>query len=164
MIRLSSTNDLIPNRTGMVSRGEIGPAIVSPRMKPPLKIVMSVEDDPDIQLVIRMSLASFGGLKLEECLDAEEALERVKTVKPDLLLLDYRMPGMDGPTLLGRFRAMPELKEVPVVFLTASVGEETKKLLKNLGALDVWEKPYDPTAMPERLRRLWDAWPGPNVA
>ena len=69
----------------------------------------------------------------------------------DLVLLDVMMPGIDGPTTLQRLREIPGFERVPVVFMTAKVQPDEIKRWRELGAVDVFEKPFDPMLLAARV-------------
>ena len=72
-----------------------------------LQKIMMVEDDPDIQVVASLALEAVGGFEVLVCSGGLEALERVESFAPDLVMLDVMMPGMDGPTVLKHLRERP---------------------------------------------------------
>ena len=84
-----------------------------------LRTVLYVDDEPDIRQVVELSLGLVEGLHVHTCDSGEGALERIPSLRPDLVLLDVMMPGTDGPTTLGRMRADPDMSRIPVVFMTA---------------------------------------------
>ena len=124
---------------------------------PTLQRVMYVEDEPDIQAVAKLALEMFGGFDVLICSSGQEALQQVEAFTPDLILLDVMMPGMDGPTTLQQLRQLPGLAATPVVFITAKVQPQEVVHLKSLGALDVIAKPFEPTALPDKLRQIFEA-------
>lgn len=126
-------------------------------MNQPLEKILYVEDEPDIQAVARLALEHLGGFVVELCGSGHEALERFPSFKPDMILLDVMMPGMDGPTTLRALRALPDGERTPVVFMTAKVQPQEIAQYKQLGAIDVIPKPFDPMALAERVRAIWDA-------
>ena len=81
--------------------------------------ILYVEDDPDIQAVVRLSLESLGGFAVHICNSGADALQAVLEFAPQLILLDVMMPGMDGPTTIQALRELPGMAEIPFVFLTA---------------------------------------------
>ena len=121
-----------------------------------LKRILYVEDEPDIQAVARIALESVGGFTLEVCSSGFEAIEKAPAFKPDLLLLDVMMPGMDGVSTLQELRKQPELKNTPAMFMTAKVRPSEIEQLRNEGAIDVIPKPFDPMTLSENLKRLWN--------
>jgi two-component system OmpR family response regulator len=126
----------------------------------PLQRILLVEDDPDIRVVAELTLKVLGGFELKVCPGGHEALEQAEGFKPDLILLDVMMPGMDGPTTLGELRKRPSLADVPVVFMTAKVQPSEVAQLKALGAIEVVPKPFDPASLPSQLREIWSRHSG----
>jgi two-component system OmpR family response regulator len=120
-----------------------------------LKRILYVEDEPDIQAVARIALVHVGGFTVEICNSGKEALERGPAFKPDLLLLDVMMPGMDGVTTLRELRKLPGLKTIPAMFMTAKVQPGEVAQLRQQGAIDVIPKPFDPMTLSENIRSLW---------
>ena len=80
--------------------------------------VLVVDDEPDVLLLCRVNL-EFEGYDVIEASDGEQAMERVRDERPDVVLLDVMMPKMDGWQVLSALKADAELKDIPVVMLTA---------------------------------------------
>ncbi len=120
-----------------------------------LTSVALVEDDPDIAELARIGLADFGGLDFRHFFSGEEALSGLKQYSPDIIVLDYRMPGMNGAELLAELRDGDIVRNTPVVFMTASVMPHHVQRLKNLGALEVIAKPFDPLTLADQLRSIY---------
>lgn len=121
-----------------------------------LKRILYVEDEPDIQAVAKLALEAIGGFEVMVCSSGKDALENVIAFSPDLILLDVMMPGMDGPATLQAMRDLPELGQTPAIFMTAKVQPQEVAGYKNLGALDVIPKPFDPMTLAENVRKIWD--------
>jgi two-component system, OmpR family, response regulator len=121
-----------------------------------LKLVLYVEDDPDIQMVAQMALEVVGGMTLRSCSSGREALQAVASCQPDLILLDVMMPDMDGPSTLAELRKLPATASTPVIFMTAKVQAAEVAYYKSLGALGVVAKPFDPMQLAQQVRRLWN--------
>src|SRR5258708_33038782 len=85
----------------------------------PLERICYVEDDEDIQRIVRMSLERIGKMTVELVSDPLAAVAAITAFKPDLVMLDWMMPGMDGPTLFRKMRQLPEVRALPVVFFPA---------------------------------------------
>ena len=126
-------------------------------MSRPLQKILSVEDEEDIQAIIRLALESLGGFAVELCGSGSEALDRAAAFAPDLIMLDVMMPDMDGPTTLKALREIDQIADTPVVFLTAKVQAYEIAQFKALGAIDVIQKPFDPMTLPETVASLWRA-------
>jgi CheY-like chemotaxis protein len=120
-----------------------------------LRRVLYVEDEPDIQAVARLALETVGGLTVRIAGSGPEALGSIAGFRPDLILLDVMMPGMDGPSTLRALRALPEAAGIPAVFLTAKVQPAEIAQLRTLGAIDVIVKPFDPMTLAQTLRAIW---------
>ena len=111
------------------------------------------EDDPDIQLVARLALKK-AGYRVIAVSNGRELLEAVQAEKPDIVLLDWMMPEMDGPETCARLQADPGTADIPVVFLTArSQGYEVQRGL-SLGAAGYIVKPFDALTLGEQLRSI----------
>lgn len=122
-----------------------------------LERVMLVEDDPDIALLARIALEEFGGLGFVHHPCGVDALEAIGTDPPDLLLLDYRMPGMNGAEVMAAVRQTDLGRDVPIVFMTASLMPKHVERLRELGALEVLAKPFDPLTLAEQIKTIWAA-------
>ena len=121
-----------------------------------LKKVLCVEDEADIRTVTELALASVGGFQVLLCSSGAEAIEKAAGFKPDIMLLDVMMPGMDGPDTLRALRALPGLATVPAVFLTAKALPSEVARYKKLGALDVIAKPFDPMTLADQVKWIWE--------
>jgi CheY-like chemotaxis protein len=119
---------------------------------------MMVEDDPDIQIVGRMALEKVGGFNVQVCSSGVEALEKVLEFEPDLILLDVMMPELDGPATLDALRKQPKTEGIPVVFMTAKAMPQEIQSYKDIGALDVIPKPFDPMQLSGAIRSIWEGY------
>lgn len=117
--------------------------------------ILYVEDDEDIREIARLALEMVGGFKVLLCASGEEALAAAPGFAPDMILLDVMMPGLDGPSTLAALRRQPALKSTPVAFMTAKIQPQEIAAYKELGAMDVIAKPFDPMALPEQIRNIW---------
>ena len=125
----------------------------------PLNRICYVEDDEDIQRIVRVSLERLGKMTVAVVTDPTQALATIAEFRPDLVMLDWMMPGMDGPTLFRKMRELPETKEYPVVFITARAQQRETAELQALGAAGVISKPFSPKDLPDQLRSIWSALP-----
>ena len=125
----------------------------------PLNKILYVEDDEDIQRIVRLSLERIGKMTLQIVGDSSLAMDAVRTHKPDLIMLDWMMPGIDGPTLFKRMRNDPELCSYPVVFITAKASSAEMDELRSMGAAGAISKPFSPKDLPDQLRSIWATLP-----
>jgi CheY-like chemotaxis protein len=126
---------------------------------PPLSRICYVEDDEDIQRIVRLSLERIGRMSVDIVTDPGAAIERMIEFRPDLVMLDWMMPRVDGPTLCRRMREHPETRDLPVVFITAKASPRELEELRALGAAGTISKPFSPKDLPEQLRAIWNALP-----
>ena len=123
-----------------------------------LQHVLLVEDDPDIAVLVTIALTEISGFRVDHCDSAEAAIEWFETHKnPDLLLLDYLLPGLTGEELLFRLRSNPKTASIPVIFMTASVMPKHVSQLRSLGALEVLHKPFDPLILGNQIEAIFRA-------
>lgn len=120
-----------------------------------LNRVMYVEDEPDIRAVAKLALEAVGGLTVSLCERGDEAVEEAEAFCPQMILLDVMMPGMDGPSVLKALRQSPQLKHIPVAFMTAKVQPHEIEYFINLGAVGVIAKPFDPMTLSKLVSDLW---------
>ena len=125
----------------------------------PLNRICYVEDDEDIQRIVRMSLERVGKMTVAVVTDPTRAIETITEFRPDLVMLDWMMPVMDGPTLFREMKQRPETSGLPVVFITAKASQRDLDELKTLGAAGTISKPFSPKDLPDQLRAIWAALP-----
>lgn len=113
--------------------------------------VLYVDDEPDLREVAAMSLELDPDLEVRACGSGAEALEVLDHWRPDLILLDLMMPGMDGPSTHGVIKERLG-DAIPVVYFTARAEESEKVRLLALGARGVIAKPFDPMALAGQVR------------
>jgi two-component system OmpR family response regulator len=114
--------------------------------------VLLIDDEPDIRRVARLGLTRVGGMEVIEASSGAEGLVKAREERPDAVLLDVMMPGLDGPSTLARLREDPATAGMPVVFLTAKAIAAEVDRLKALGAAGVLTKPFDPMTLARDLR------------
>ncbi len=114
------------------------------------KRILYIEDEPELQWLVKHILESAGGFDVLVCGSGAEGLQCVGEFAPDLVLLDVMMPGMDGFAVLRALRAQPERAALPVVFLTARKQEGDEYLRSS--ALGVIAKPFESGSLAERVR------------
>ena len=113
---------------------------------PTVPHVLLAEDDADIRMLIELKLDSIG-LSVHGVPDGAAALAAVAEHEPDLVLLDVRMPGMDGFEVCRRMRAMPALQATPIVMITGLASDHHAAMGLRAGATDYLVKPFSPREM-----------------
>ncbi len=112
--------------------------------------IMIVEDEADLNLMLRYNLEA-EGFNVTSAADGDEAAELVRDGAPDLILLDWMLPGLSGIELCRRWRARDETAKVPIIMLTARGEEEERVRGLETGADDYVVKPF---SIPELLARI----------
>lgn len=104
--------------------------------------ILYVEDNPDNRMLVRRILLS-ENYGLLEATNAHEALDVLKTKKPDLILMDINMPDMDGYTLTAKIKTTPGFERIPILALTANVMRGDKEKTLEAGCDGYIQKPID---------------------
>jgi DNA-binding response OmpR family regulator len=117
--------------------------------------VLLVDDDEDVRHMTRVSLG-FEGFDVTEAPDGEAGLAAIRAERPDAVILDVMMPGMDGLAVLREVRADEATAEMPVLLLTAKAGSGSEREGWDAGATAYLTKPFTGTALAATLRRLLD--------
>jgi CheY-like chemotaxis protein len=125
---------------------------------PEAQKILIVDDEDDIRELARISLERVGGLEVVAASSGQEALDLAASERPDAILLDAHMPGMDGPATLSALKADPATAEIPVAFLTGSVQAAERDRFESLGAVGLLPKPFDPMTLADQVRGLL-GWP-----
>ena len=115
--------------------------------------ILSVDDSRAIRMVLKRLFRPFT-CELFEAADGEEGLAVATQVKPDLIILDYNMPVMDGVTMLRQMRDNPELKRIPVIMLTADASSEIINTVARLGVRDYVTKPFEDSQLLDKVSRI----------
>lgn len=115
--------------------------------------ILVVEDEPAIQELIaaNLQLAGHSVLRAE---DGEQALSHVRDAVPDVILLDWMLPGVSGIQLARRFRADERTRDVPIIMLTARSEEVDKVAGLEAGADDYVTKPFSPRELMARIKAV----------
>jgi two-component system, OmpR family, response regulator len=117
--------------------------------------VLYVDDDADICSIVQATLRIVPGLNVQTADSGERAIDLAYELRPDLVLMDVMMPGLDGPSTLKRMRQSVLLADIPVIFLTAKVLPAEIAQFLQLGAIGVIVKPFDPLKLYAELVALW---------
>ena len=116
-------------------------------------LVLIVDDNKDILFSVKESLESDPACRVECAQSGIECLEKMKSLKPDVILMDIMMPGMDGFEVVAKIKADEKSKNIPIMFLTA----KTDKLSQGIGkamSVEYIEKPFDPADLKGRIEKI----------
>ena len=118
------------------------------------KKILIVDDEPGLTRMLKFNLEKRGEYEVMEVNAALHAWKEAKAFRPDLILLDVMMPGVDGGTLAAQLQSDPDLKTVPIVFLTAAV-KKSEVLARNgvIGGLPFLAKPVELSELNSCLER-----------
>jgi diguanylate cyclase (GGDEF)-like protein len=111
--------------------------------------LLIVDDEPENIRMLNETLRS--DYLLSSAINGREALKVAALIRPDLVLLDIRMPEMDGYEVCQAMQADPRLCEIPIIFVTALSGEEDESIGLALGAVDYIIKPFRPAIIRQRV-------------
>jgi CheY-like chemotaxis protein len=114
--------------------------------------ILIVDDDPLTVEMLSTAVSIFGHESLK-AFSGEEALRLASSRKPDLILLDLMMPGLDGFETLRRLRTMPEIDGLPVLVVTASAERDVEKRAAAAGASGTMHKPVDLAGLRDWIKR-----------
>ncbi|MBO9376402.1 response regulator [Sphingomonas histidinilytica] len=128
-------------------------------MTPPIRIVYA-DDDDDIRELLQLSLELAGGFEVSTVANGQAAVAAVAANRPDLVILDVMMPGLDGPATLAEIRRIEAAGQVPIVFFTAKLQRDEVDRLMSLGAAGVLGKPFDPITIADDIIAIWKAHDG----
>lgn len=109
--------------------------------------ILIIDDEEDIREVAALSLETVAGWDVIVAGSGAAGIAKARENRPDAILLDVMMPGMDGPTTYQELRANPETARIPVILLTAKVQSADQKRFSDLGVARVMFKPFDPLTL-----------------
>ena len=109
----------------------------------PAGVLLYIEDNPINAMLVEQLLAPWTQLRLAQASDGGQGIELARRLKPDVVLLDMRLPDMDGSKVLEVLRADPATRDLCIVALSASAMPEDIALARRCGASDYWTKPLD---------------------
>lgn len=123
-----------------------------------LNKILFVEDEIDIQTIVKFALEKRDKFTVKYCSSGKEALECAEEFAPDLILLDVMMPDMDGIATFQSIKKILSLKDTPVIFMTAKAQANDIMDYKKIGAFDVISKPFNINNLAITLREIWNRY------
>ena len=115
--------------------------------------ILSVDDSITVRLIIRRAFQPYD-CTICEAANGEIGLAVAAKERPDVISLDITMPVMDGVTMLTKLKQDPELKDIPVVMLTAEAGRDNVANIASLGVLNYLVKPFKDEQIVEKIRTI----------
>jgi len=115
--------------------------------------ILSVDDSRTMRMMVKRAFRNFQ-CELFEAADGAEGLAAALANKPDLIVLDYNMPVMDGVTMLRNMRENADLKRTPVIMLTAEDSAEIISTVARLGVRDYIIKPFEDENLLSKVTRI----------
>jgi CheY-like chemotaxis protein len=120
------------------------------------KHILLVDDDADIREVAAISLEAVGDWRVSRASSGLEGVAKALGERPDAILLDVMMPGIDGPATYERLQADPLTRSIPVIFLTAKARTADRHRFEQLGAAGMLTKPFDPMTLSDEVAAILD--------
>lgn len=120
--------------------------------------ILIIDDEDDIREVAALSLESVAGWEVVTANSGAQGITLASEEKPDAILLDVMMPGMDGPTTFREMQKNPAIASIPVLLLTAKVQASDQRRFADLGVKAVLFKPFDPLELSTQIAQAlgWD--------
>lgn len=115
--------------------------------------ILVAEDEKDIRELIFFSL-NHQGFEVSVAVDGEDAVEKALELQPDLIIMDVRMPRMTGYEACAKIKGIEELKEIPIVMLSAKGQEAEIQTGLNVGAYEYILKPFAPDELIQRVKQI----------
>ena len=116
------------------------------------RTVLIIEDEKLIIVSTQMVLEA-AGYRVESAVNGEEGIHKAQSLRPDLVLLDIMMPGIDGWETLTRLKRDGDTSEIPVVIFTAREHARGHQKSREMGAADYFRKPFEPDELIELVEK-----------
>src|ERR1035441_274657 len=107
------------------------------------KKILIIDDEPDIVKVVKFRLVKLG-YEVMTAVNGRDGLDSVRLIKPDLVLLDFRMPYLNGDEVCREIKKDESIKHIPVILMTASIQNALEEDVQKMGADDHILKPFEP--------------------
>ena len=116
--------------------------------------ILLVDDSKTMRNIQKAVLTQLGHQDVQEACDGQDALAKLASFTPELLLVDWNMPNMDGITLIRHLRQLPDYRFTPLLMLTTEAGLDKKQEGKAAGATGWLVKPFNPEQLVATLRKV----------
>jgi CheY-like chemotaxis protein len=118
------------------------------------KRILIIDDESDIREVAQMSLEMVSGWQVLTAESGDDGIVKARQERPDAILLDAMMPGMDGAATFQKLQTDPSTKQIPVIMFTAKVQAADRKRYADLGVRGVIAKPFDPLTLGSQIAAI----------
>ena len=118
-----------------------------------MKKILIADDHPEVVELVRISLEG-EDYEIVDASNGEEALKKARFEKPDLIILDVMMPGMNGFEVCRQLKKDPQGKEIPIVMLTAKGQKVDKQKARRMGAREYITKPFSPSHLLAKIQEI----------
>lgn len=115
--------------------------------------VLAVDDSKTIRKIVSKAFSAYD-CEIMEAENGIEGLSMISNVKPDLIILDITMPVMNGVEMLGKLKGQPDMKDIPVIMLTAESGKDNVMQIVKMGVRDYMVKPFKGEQLIERVMKI----------
>ena len=122
-------------------------------MSDSVKTILIADDDEDLRLLVQVTLEN-PTYRILTAVDGSQALETLNQQRPDLLIIDWMMPGLDGYEAVIQLRQNPCTATIPVVMLTAKDGLEAQEQMASLALAGYLVKPFSPLELIKKVREV----------
>jgi CheY-like chemotaxis protein len=116
-----------------------------------MRRILIIDDEDDIREVAALSLEATAGWEILAAHSGLEGIRAAAQERPDAILMDVMMPGMDGPTTFRQMQQNPDIARIPVLLLTAKVQGVDQRRFADLGVAGVLFKPFDPMTLAQEI-------------
>ena len=125
-------------------------------MNSAVKTILIADDDEDLRLLVQVTLEN-PTYRILTAVDGHQALAAVRQSQPDLLILDWMMPGLTGCEVTTQLRQNPETVAMPVIMLTAKEGVDAREQMSSLALAGYLVKPFSPLELITKVREALDS-------
>lgn len=122
------------------------------------KSILIIDDEASVRELVHACLSDLAGWNVITAASAQEGLQQLASERPDAILLDVLMPGMDVITFLHRLHENAAIQSIPVILLTVRARWFTSKKLQQIGVTEAIAKPFNPVTLPDTIAHAlgWD--------
>ena len=119
-----------------------------------MKKILIVDDDSMVRQLVKMTLA--GTYQCGEASDGETALDLVETERPDVIVIDWVLPGLSGVNVVKRLKRYPQYRDIPIIIMSARGEEQTRTAAEDVGMAGHLAKPFDVNELRSAIAQVLD--------